>query len=39
MGDYKAAKKAGIPFVFAEYGFGEVPADVKIQKFAQLKEL
>lgn len=24
MGDYKACKKAGVPFIFASYGFGEV---------------
>lgn len=26
MGDYGAAKEAGLPFIFAAYGFGEVPA-------------
>ncbi len=25
MGDYQAAKDAGIPFIFADYGFGNVP--------------
>ena len=26
MGDYQACKKAGVPFIFAAYGFGDVPA-------------
>ena len=25
MGDYKACQKAGVPFIFASYGFGDVP--------------
>jgi phosphoglycolate phosphatase len=25
MGDYKATKEAGLPFIHAAYGFGEVP--------------
>lgn len=25
MGDYEACQKAGVPFIFASYGFGEVP--------------
>ncbi len=25
MGDYRATKEAGLPFIFASYGFGEVP--------------
>lgn len=25
MGDYRAVKEAGLPFIFASYGFGEVP--------------
>jgi phosphoglycolate phosphatase len=25
LGDYKAAKGAGLPFIFASYGFGQVP--------------
>lgn len=25
MGDYTASREAGVPFVFASYGFGEVP--------------
>lgn len=39
VGDFEAAKKAGIPFVFAEYGFGEVSAKVRIRRFAELKEI
>lgn len=40
LGDYKATKEAGIPFVFAAYGFGEVPApDVSIQKPEDLLDL
>lgn len=26
MGDYEATKKAGLPFIFASYGFGHVPS-------------
>ncbi len=26
MGDYQACRKAGVPFIFASYGFGDVPA-------------
>lgn len=37
MGDYEAAKEAGISFVFAEYGFGEVPdATRRITAFSDL---
>ena len=25
IGDYNACQEAGVPFVFAAYGFGEVP--------------
>jgi phosphoglycolate phosphatase len=41
MGDYDAAKKAGVPFIFAAYGFGVVNEDqlATIQQFAELKEL
>lgn len=36
-GDYVATKKAGIPFVFASYGFGEVEKpDFVIKKFDDL---
>jgi phosphoglycolate phosphatase len=41
MGDYDAAKKAGVPFIFAAYGFGKVNQDqlATIQQFSELKEL
>ena len=26
MGDYQACQKAGVPFIFASYGFGDVPS-------------
>ena len=33
MGDFEACRKAGVPFVLAEYGFGEVPEpDMRISK-------
>lgn len=36
-GDLKAAKYAGIPFVYAKYGFGQVSEyDYKIEKFEEL---
>ncbi len=39
MGDYEACAIAGIPFVFASYGFGEVKeAAYRIERFAQLEE-
>lgn len=38
MGDFEAAEKAEVPFIFAEYGFGEAPAKMRIQKFSDLKE-
>lgn len=39
-GDQKAAAFAGIPFVFASYGFGEVSgADYTINRFCDLLEL
>ena len=38
-GDYNAAKEAGIPFVFAEYGFGDVKdAEYTISNITQLPE-
>lgn len=38
MGDYEAAREAGVPFVFAKYGFGEVATpDEVIDEFAELK--
>jgi phosphoglycolate phosphatase len=41
MGDYNAATKAGVPFVFAAYGFGEVNEDqvATIKEFSELKNL
>ncbi len=40
QGDCDAAKKAGIPFVFAAYGFGEADSyDARISCFAELKSL
>ena len=42
QGDYEACKEAGVPFVWAAYGFGR-PEDEnyfsKIEKFAQLESL
>lgn len=36
-GDYEASKQAGISFIFASYGFGEVPeAEYKIEKFEEI---
>ena len=33
FGDYQACQKANVPFIFAEYGFGEVPKpDAHIRK-------
>ena len=40
MGDYEACQKAGVPFIYAAYGFGEVDCpDYRIGKFADLPEL
>ncbi|GAB2982976.1 HAD family hydrolase [Mucilaginibacter puniceus] len=41
MGDYSAAKQAGVPFIFAAYGFGVVEEDqvATIQQFNELQEL
>lgn len=37
QGDFEACEKAGIPFIFAEYGFGQVPsAKVTIQRITDL---
>ncbi len=42
QGDYEACKMAGLPFIWAAYGFGR-PEDenyyAKLEEFAQLKEL
>ena len=39
-GDARAAKEAGIPFIHAAYGFGEVPGSVyTLERFAELEEL
>lgn len=38
MGDYLSTTKAGLPFIWAEYGFGEVPqAKYKISALTQLR--
>ena len=41
MGDYKAATEAGVPFIFAAYGFGVVEEDqvATLQQFGELREL
>lgn len=40
MGDWQACREAGIPFVFAEYGFGNVPeAKVKIGSISELPDI
>lgn len=42
MGDANAAREAGIPFIWASYGFGNVPQEnrvAKIQSFTELAEL
>ena len=39
-GDYEASQQAGVPFVYARYGFGEVAADVPyIDQLADLRKL
>lgn len=39
-GDADACKAAGVPFIFAEYGFGDVPdARMRIRTFSDLKSL
>ena len=39
-GDEQSARVAGIPFIFAEYGFGEaVKPDYTIKEFSELVEL
>lgn len=40
QGDADSCKTAGIPFIFAEYGFGDVPdARMRIQTFSDLEKL
>ncbi|SEP45864.1 HAD family hydrolase [Mucilaginibacter sp. OK283] len=41
MGDYTSATKAGVPFIFASYGFGVVPGGMvaTVDNFAELTEL
>ena len=41
QGDFDACKLAGVPFIWAEYGFGEVKEEIagKIKKFSDLEEL
>ncbi|WP_025025999.1 HAD family hydrolase [Caldalkalibacillus mannanilyticus] len=40
LGDQRAAEFAGVPFVFAEYGFGKVErSDYSIDRFEQLLEI
>lgn len=40
QGDADACRYAGIPFIFAEYGFGDVPdAETRIKTFSELKDL
>lgn len=40
QGDADACSKAGVPFIFAEYGLGDVPdAAHRIQKFSDLLDL
>ena len=40
QGDAHACKAAGIPFIFAEYGFGDVPdAATRIQRFSDLEKI
>ncbi len=40
LGDYRSTVKAGLPFVWAQYGFGDVPqAQYRIQSLTQLREV
>ena len=40
MGDFFSCRKAGVPFVFASYGFGQVDTpDYVIEKPADLLKL
>lgn len=40
-GDLEACRKAGVPFIYAAYGFGEVPEGyaAKLEAFSELKNL
>ena len=38
--DYQAAEQAGVPFIFAEYGFGEVEdAQMTANSFVSLADI
>ena len=40
QGDADACRDAGVPFVFAAYGFGQVPdAEVRIERIADLEKI
>ena len=40
QGDANACREAGIPFIFAEYGFGNVPdAEIRILAFSELSRM
>ena len=40
QGDANACREAGIPFIFAEYGFGNVPdAEIRIHAFSELSRM
>lgn len=40
LGDYRSTKKAGLPFIWAQYGFGDVPqAQYRIQSLKQLRDV
>lgn len=40
MGDYLSTMKAGLPFIWAQYGFGDVPkARYRIENLEQLREI
>lgn len=38
LGDYNSTKKAGLPFIWAQYGFGDVPkAQYRIKSLSELR--
>lgn len=40
LGDYQSTMKAGLPFIWAQYGFGDVPqAQYRIQSLSQLRDV